>query len=47
MVYGGLIIGTSVGMVEKIANRLDLGEIEEYIHIEDIITEEEREVADK
>lgn len=42
-----LIIGTSIGMVEKIAARLELGEIEEYIHIEDITTEEERDVADK
>ncbi len=42
-----LIIGTSDGMVEKIAQRLELPEIEERIYIEDITTESEREVAEK
>lgn len=42
-----LVIGTSEGMVEKIAERLDLGKIDELIHIEDITTEEEREIARK
>ncbi len=42
-----LIIGTSDKMAEKIAQRLDLPEISEYIHIEDISTEEERAIARK
>lgn len=41
-----LILGTSDGMVEKIAMRLKLGEIAEKIYIESITTREEREVAD-
>lgn len=41
-----LILGTSDGMVEKIAKRLNLGEIEERIYIEDITTVEERKLAD-
>lgn len=42
-----LIIGTSDGMVEKIAKRLDVGAIDEKIYIEDITTEGERRIADK
>lgn len=41
-----LIIGTSDRMVEKIAARLGLHEIDERVYIEDITTEEERAVAD-
>lgn len=42
-----LIIGTSDGMVNKIAARLELHEIDERIYIEDITTEEQRAIADK
>ena len=42
-----LIIGTSDGMVNKIAARLELHEIDERVYIEDITTEEERAIADK
>ncbi len=42
-----LILGTSDGMVVKIAQRLDLPEISEMIHIEDITTEDQREEAFK
>ena len=40
-----LIIGTSDRMAEKIALRLMLPEISEWIHIEDITSEEERQTA--
>ena len=42
-----LIIGTSDGMVDKIVKRLDLPEIDERIDIEDITSEEERQMARK
>lgn len=42
-----LILGTSTGMVERIAERLELPQIEECIFIEDITTEEQRDVARK
>ena len=42
-----LIIGTSDKMAERIANRLGLPEVSEFIHIEDISTSEERAVARK
>lgn len=42
-----LIIGTSDGMVNKIAARLGLHEIDERVYIEDITTEEQRAIADK
>lgn len=42
-----LILGTSDEMVRKIAERLDLPEIEEIIHIEDITTVDQREEASK
>ncbi len=42
-----LIIGTSDKMLKKIADRLELGEITEIIHIEDITTEEQRAKAQK
>ena len=42
-----LLIGTSDGMVEKIAKRLQVGEINEKIYIEDITTEGERRIAEK
>lgn len=42
-----LILGTSIGMVDKIAERLDLPEISERIFIEDITTEEQRITARK
>ena len=44
---GILIIGTSENMVKKIAERLELPEIEEIIKIEDITDEKEREIAKK
>lgn len=40
-----LILGTSDRMVDKIAARLELGEIDERIYIEDITTEAERVMA--
>ena len=42
-----LIIGTSHAMVDKITERLGLPPIERRIAIEDITTEEEREIASK
>jgi uncharacterized alkaline shock family protein YloU len=42
-----LIIGTSDEMVERIRIRLELPEFTEVIHIEDITTEKERELAKK
>lgn len=42
-----LILGTSEGMVKKIAERLGLPEIESIIYIETITTEREREAAIK
>lgn len=42
-----LILGTSDRMVDKIAARLGLHEIDERIYIEEITTEEEREIAQK
>ncbi len=42
-----LLIGTSDGMVSRIAARLELPEISETIYITDITTEEEREIAYK
>jgi uncharacterized alkaline shock family protein YloU/adenylate kinase family enzyme len=40
-----LILGTSLGMVERIEQRLELGGIDQYIDIEDISTSEEIEKA--
>jgi len=40
-----LILGTSIGMVERIDERLNLGGIDEYIDIEDISSQEEIETA--
>ncbi|MCD8391391.1 MAG: Asp23/Gls24 family envelope stress response protein [Firmicutes bacterium] len=40
-----MILGTSDNMVQKIAKALDAGEIEEYIHIEDVASEEEMRLA--
>ena len=40
-----LILGTSDGMIEKIARTLDLGEVIEKILIEDVATKEEMEQA--
>lgn len=42
-----LLIGTSDEMVERIRVRLELPEFTEVIHIEDITTEKERELAKK
>ena len=42
-----LIIGTSDKMADLIAARLELPEISEYIHIEEITTKEERAIARK
>lgn len=42
-----LVIGTSDGMVEKISKRIEVGQIDEKIYIEDITTENERKIADK
>ena len=40
-----LILGTSDGMVEKIANNLNIGPIIETVYIQDVATEEEMETA--
>jgi len=40
-----LILGTSIGMVERIDQRLELGGIDQYINIEDISSAEEIEKA--
>jgi uncharacterized alkaline shock family protein YloU len=42
-----LILGTSDQMADRIAKRLGVGPIDERIHIEDITTEEERQIARK
>ncbi len=42
-----LVLGTSDRMVEKICARLGLPEVSEMIHIEDIVSEEEIEIARK
>ena len=42
-----LILGTSVKMIQRIAERLELPELERIIQIEEITTEEERETAKK
>ncbi len=42
-----MILGTSDGMVQKIAARLDLPQISEYVRIEDVATPEEIEMAHK
>ncbi|MCT4619732.1 MAG: Asp23/Gls24 family envelope stress response protein [Marinisporobacter sp.] len=44
---GILILGTSKKMVDKIAMHLNICPIEEYIYIEEISSEEEREIAKK
>lgn len=36
-----LVLGTSEGMIEKICSRLDLPDVSEMIHIEDIVSEED------
>ena len=41
-----LVIGTSDNMAKKIAARLELPEISEIIHIEEITTERERQIAE-
>lgn len=42
-----LIIGTSDRMTDKIVDRLKLPQVSERIYIEDITSEEEREIADR
>lgn len=42
-----LVIGTSKRMADKIAQTLEIGEIDEYVLIEDISTEEELKIARK
>lgn len=42
-----LILGTSDKMADKIAARLELPPPDKHIHIEDITTEEERDLADR
>jgi len=42
-----LVIGTSDGMVDKIVKRLELPKIKKRIYIDDITTEEQRELAQK
>lgn len=42
-----LILGTSDKMTDRIIERLGLPEVSERIYIEDITTEEERDIADK
>jgi len=40
-----LILGTSDRMVDQIAETLELGTVEEHIHIEDVTTEKQRQTA--
>lgn len=40
-----MILGTSEAMAKKIADALELGEIEKFIHIEDVATRDEMEAA--
>lgn len=40
-----MILGTSDNMVQKIAKALEAGEIEKYIHIEEVASEEEMHLA--
>lgn len=40
-----MILGTSDGMVNKIANRLEVGKIEQIIRIEDVATPQEMDMA--
>lgn len=40
-----MILGTSEGMAQKIAKALDVGEIERFIHIEDVASPEEIQTA--
>lgn len=40
-----LVLGTSIGMVERIVDRLELGDIDKYIDIKDISSSEEIEKA--
>lgn len=42
-----MILGTSEGMAIKIAKRLEIGPIEEFIHIEDVATESEIAMANR
>lgn len=42
-----MILGTSEGMVIKIANRLEIGPIEKFIHIEDVATDSEIAMANR
>ena len=44
---GFLILGTSTRMVDKIAEELEIGPVQEYVYIEHISTEEERKIAQK
>ena len=40
-----MILGTSEGMAEKIAKALEVGEIEQFIHIDEVATADEMELA--
>lgn len=42
-----MILGTSEGMAQKIARRLELPEPERFIHIEDVATEQEMAMANR
>ena len=42
-----MILGTSEGMAEKIAKRLEVGPVERFIHIEDVATEDEIAMANR
>lgn len=42
-----MILGTSEGMAQKIARRLEVGEVERFIHIEDVATEDEMKMANR
>lgn len=42
-----MILGTSEEMARKIAKRLDVGEIEYFVHIEDVATSEEMAMANR
>lgn len=42
-----MILGTSEGMAQKIAKRLEVGEIERYVHIEEVATQKEIKMANR
>ena len=42
-----MILGTSEGMAVKIANRLEIGPIKQFIHIDEVATDEEMAMANR